>query len=98
MLYRHGDVLIQRVDRIPEEAKRSREKCLAEGEATGHAHRLEGPGTLYLRDGEMFLRAPKGGCAVIHQEHARIELPAGDYRVWIQREYQPAAPPRRVVD
>ena len=46
----------------------------------------------------MFLRAPKGGCAVIHQEHARIELPAGDYRVWIQREYQPAAPPRRVVD
>lgn len=99
MQYRHGDLLIVRVDEIPSAAKRQRTKTLAEGEATGHAHTLLGPGTLCLTpDGQLYLRAPKAGSSVVHQEHARIDLPPGNYRVVRQREYVPQALPRRVVD
>lgn len=97
--YRHGDLLIVRVDEIPEGAKRVKSKTLAEGEATGHAHTLLGPGILCLTaDGQLYLRAPKGGSSVVHQEHARIDLPAGNYRVIRQREYVARALPRQVVD
>lgn len=97
--YRHGDLLLVQVDEIPQDAKRVRTKTLAEGEATGHHHRLLGPGTLCLTaDGQLYLKAPKGGSSVVHEEHARIDLPAGRYKVVIQREYRPAAPPRQVID
>ena len=96
--YRHGDLLLVAVEAIPEGAKlQKKRKVLAEGEATGHAHTLFGPGTLYLVDGQLYLRAPKA-TAVVHEEHAKITLPAGLYRIDHQREYRPAAAPRRVVD
>ena len=42
MLYQQGDVLIRRIERIPDGAKKikptKRGFILAEGEATGHAH------------------------------------------------------------
>lgn len=97
MQYRHGDLLIVQVDSIPKDAKRTKGRILAEGEATGHHHKLDS-GTLYLApDGNLYFRAAKP-TAVTHQEHARIELPAGNFQVIGQREYQPAAAPRRVVD
>jgi hypothetical protein len=40
--------------------------------------------------GEIFVMLPKGG-QVVHQEHATIELPAGNYRAIRQREYSPEA-------
>ena len=99
MQYRHGDLLLVRVETIPAQAKRVKTKTLAEGEATGHHHRLEGPGALCLTPtGELYLKAPKAGSAVIHEEHARIALPPGNYRVIIQREYVPQSVPRRVID
>lgn len=97
MQYRHGDLLLIKVEEVPQGAKRTRGKILAEGEATGHAHRLEGPGTLYLKDGQLTLRNTKP-TAVVHEEHARIDLPPGTYEVRRQREYQPGELPRQVVD
>lgn len=97
MQYRHGDLLITCVAALPEGAKRVKTKVLAEGEATGHAHRLEGHGTLYLSNGQLTLRATKEA-AVVHEEHARITLPPGIYEVRRQREYQPDALPRQVAD
>lgn len=98
-MYRHGDLLIVQVDAIPSDAKRIKSKTLAEGEATGHHHRLLDKGTLCLTaEGELYLRAPKDGASVVHEEHARIDVPAGTYKVIIQREYQDEALPRRVVD
>ena len=99
---RHGDLLLVLVDEIPAGAKRltgPRAKTLAEGEATGHHHRLLDKGTLVMTpNGQLYPRAPKAGASVVHEEHARIDLPQGNYKVVIQREYQPAAAPRRVVD
>lgn len=103
--YRQGDVLIERIQTIPATAKlqlRSRKVILAHGEVTGHHHALETkdpsdwwkgeiaptlekPSTLA---GELFVSLTKGG-TVTHQEHAPIELPAGNYRVSRQREYSP---------
>lgn len=94
--YRHGDLLIQQVESIPQGAKRKKGRTLAEGEATGHHHTLDN-GTLYEADGNLYFRLAKPS-ALTHQEHATIPLPAGIYRCVQQREYQPQAAPRRVID
>jgi len=97
-LFRHGDVLILSVasGKIPPGLRRLEGGVLAEGEVTGHAHRIENPpdvelyqdkarDVLYLR-----VKVEKGTTArVVHEEHAPIELPPGVYRVWKQREYDP---------
>ncbi len=85
--------------------KRSRKVILAHGEVTGHHHALEvaAPADWWKRGeiapalekpsvlaGELFLKLPSGG-TVTHQEHSRIELPPGNYRVTRQREYSPEA-------
>lgn len=101
--YRHGDVLIQRRSSpIPEGVSQLSHVTLAEGEATGHSHTLERPvqgagPVLFERDGQLYFKTNRK-TAVTHQEHARIPLPRGSYEIIHQREYQPAAAPRRVVD
>lgn len=113
-LFRQGDVLIERVESIPTEAKkqkRARKVILAHGEVTGHHHQLETedpadwwkvgeiaptldkPSTLA---GEIFTDLPCGG-TVTHDEHSKITLPPGKYRVTRQREYSPEAM-RNVAD
>ena len=107
-MYRQGDVLITRVDAIPvglrERARDTGRVVLAYGEVTGHAHAVdveadpsaaifdapEGDGSFYLR-----LGADTG---VEHEEHARIDLAPGDYRVTRQREWTDADEPRQVAD
>jgi hypothetical protein len=66
---------------------------LAHGEVTGHSHRIEQPEAAHLWSvGEtIFLQVLEHSTRVIHEEHAPIELPAGLYRVWRQREYTPTA-------
>jgi hypothetical protein len=90
-MWRHGDVFIAAVEKIPDEAVRRAGTLLAEGEATGHSHRIERPETveLYERGGLLYLRVVAESARVIHQEHRPIELPRGTYRVWQQREYSP---------
>ena len=85
--------------------KQSKAIILAHGEVTGHHHTLElekpvdwwkqgdistaneKPRTLA---GELYVTLPWGG-VVTHQEHAKIELPKGTYRITRQREYSPEA-------
>ena len=93
--YRQGDVLIEQVEAIPAEARRRRGRAvLAAGEATGHAHVLEAVGeetTVELLElGDRLLARILGGDArVVHQEHAPIVLPPGDYEIVRQREFVP---------
>lgn len=56
----------------------------------------KGP-VLFEKDGELWFRC-ESTVALTHQEHSTILLPPGDYRSIIQREYQPKAVPRRVID
>jgi hypothetical protein len=92
-MWRHGDVFIAAVDAVPGGAVRRMGWVLAEGEATGHSHRIERPETVELheRGGMMYLRVVAESATVIHQEHRPITLPRGTYRVWQQREYSPGA-------
>ncbi len=91
MLYRHGDVLIKKVRRLPTDVKKKRHVVLAEGEITGHSHRIKerGAATLFSDTRHLYLRVEAACATVVHEEHGPIELPKGLYRVWRQREYTP---------
>lgn len=93
ILYRHGDVLVARVDRIPDEAQRLDGLVLARGEATGHSHRIaenDGRAQLMRAGAELFLVVRDASATLVHDEHGPIVLEPGHYRVWKQREYVPA--------
>ena len=98
MLYRHGDVLVERVETLPAALPRSG-ATLARGEVTGHSHRFQDPAgvQLYQAGLETYVRVLAESADLIHEEHRTITLPRGDYRVWMQREYSPQAI-RRVID
>lgn len=94
-IYRQGDVLIRRVEKIPANAKpKDRDAgrvILAYGEVTGHAHQIADPDAkgavlLSVSESATFLRLTKKA-QLVHEEHATIDLPAGDYQVVHQREY-----------
>lgn len=90
-LYRHGDLLVQDVDSIPEDVRLLSHLVLAEGELTGHSHRIaeRGAAQLYQSTSGMYLKITEEIATLIHQEHGPIQLPRGIYRVWRQREYSP---------
>jgi len=98
-MQRQGDLLIVEVDMIPESAKPVDHQVLAEGEATGHFHRLN-LGQVYEQEGTLFFRIDSAHVATLsHEEHGTVEFPGGNYKVIRQREYQPKGlRPRRVRD
>lgn len=97
--YRQGDVLIERIGSMPRNLtnidRENGRVILAHGEVTGHAHALTAPGCeLFSAEGEAgatFLEVRDAMAALSHDEHATINLPAGNYRVTRQREYSPEA-------
>lgn len=91
MLYRHGDVLVQRVKSLPQKAVKRQGLILAYGEATGHSHYIKESraAKLYTDFREMYLVVSAAKATLVHEEHKPIELPQGVYRVWRQREYFP---------
>lgn len=90
MLYQQGDVLIETTENaISSDYIQKRDRHLAEGEVTGHFHEAIGDGVCVLErpdSDDLILSAPNG-CSVVHQEHARIELPGGVFRVRRVQEY-----------
>ena len=95
--YRHGDLVILRVDAIPAGAIPQQHRILAEGEATGHAHRVD-TGILYERDGRLYLDVAAAKASLTHEEHGTIILPTGRYEVRRQREYIAPELTRQVAD
>ena len=98
--YRHGDILVIEMNRIPKEARPLNHLVLAEGEATGHAHIVNGEATLYERNGILYLKVHNNDAYLRHEEHKAINLPIGNYKIKKQREYQPKEPKkwRETVD
>lgn len=105
-MYRQGDVLIRRVEKIPlrrravSEGERQR-IVLAHGELTGHSHVIEArPDEARVRRGiveqeeRMFLEVLAPSVRLAHDEHDAIDIPAGEYEVVRQREYSERAPVR----
>ena len=107
-LYRQGDVLFRQIVRLPKGKQIKRQNAtVAYGEATGHSHALAledrevaevleiGEG-LYVHVSEAGVRI-EGGATFVHEEHAPVTLPIGNYEVVIQREYSPETI-RSVID
>ena len=91
-MWRQGDVLIAETVAIPPGATKRPNCVLAEGELTGHSHRIDQAGVaeLYESRGLLYLRILAREAKVVHEEHGPIALPQGVYEVWQQREYTPS--------
>lgn len=91
MLYQQGDVLLEKIDG-PIEGKKLDHLILAEGEATGHNHRVRMVGgqisaALYRDKNKLYLAVGEKGVTIEHEEHKPITVPMGSYRVRKVREY-----------
>lgn len=97
MQFRHGDLLIESVNAIPEAAVLKEDNIIAYGTATGHSHALADGGVVLAQDNDIYLDIPGSGGAVTHEEHNTIALPGGKYRVIRQVEYNPYERATRMV-
>ena len=89
---RQGDVGIFRVEppkKTTPKAIDPRGVVLAEGEVTGHHHRITDPGVCALRaEGVAYdLVRIETGALLVHEEHDPIAIGPGTYEVRIQREH-----------
>jgi hypothetical protein len=92
-----GDVLLRKIERIPE-GKRvptKRLNVLAEGESHGHTHQVifnpsvvgcQSEPHVFMIDDNMYVEAP-ADFIVNHETHAPQHFDAGEYQVNIVREY-----------
>jgi hypothetical protein len=92
--FRQGDVLLIRVESLPENAQQAKPDeehriVLAYGEVTGHAHAVStAHAVLYQAGPDRFLEVT-AGASLVHEEHSAINLDPGTYKVVRQREYVP---------
>lgn len=85
---RQGDVILLPTQQM--QGKKLQHLTLAEGEVTGHKHRIsDGKAELYEQDGTLYLRVFSDTATLTHEEHKSIQIPQGMWMVRIQREYEP---------
>lgn len=86
-LIQQGDVLLFKLDVNEIDGKKlkptSRGHVLAEGEVTGHAHRISDAMSelVEAEDGTLYLQVKEDGAEVEHEEHHKVKLDKGLYRV-----------------
>ena len=96
-IIRQGDVMLVRDDTIDISAakpeKPTKGYCvLADGEATGHAHRVaQAVAAIWVVGEAMRVLQVKAKTTLQHEEHSHLDLDPGLYRVVRQREYSPEA-------
>ena len=104
--YRQGDILLLPCSEIPlnavPEPPEDGVVVLARGETTGHRHVIGADHVAFFREdgsGSGYIRVTgPDPVDLSHEEHSPLAIPPGNYRVVRQREYQPRAQPRRVLD
>ena len=93
--YQQGDVVIQQISQLPDGVRQKEVDdavVLAEGEVTGHAHRIFDEGVKLFRfddfasTGVSYISVPAGGATIQHEEHDAYQLPEGIYQTSIVRE------------
>jgi hypothetical protein len=106
-IYRHGDVLLRRVDRpekLKEDATQKDSHVVAYGEQTGHHHRLTGIdgakiNALKGSDERVYVEIVGGLATLSHEEHSALKIPPGFYEITIEQEFDYfERASRRVVD
>lgn len=94
-MIRQGDILIVPTNEKPRLKGRKYHKpvadlglVVAEGEATGHHHKITTEGVkMFERNGTLYLDVPETGANLTHEEHATLKLTPGRHKVVRQREY-----------
>lgn len=77
--YQQGDVWIE-AQAIPAQAALTPVAPLAEGEVTGHSHRVvAGDVEMLALEGMRYLRVLSDKAVISHEEHGPITLPRGEY-------------------
>lgn len=91
-MYRQGDILIVKGEADKYALSESREEqnnIVTEGSITGHHHVIKN-GKVYRKRRDWYgcigYILAKEGCQLLHDEHATIDLPAGEYKIIKQRE------------
>ena len=100
---RQGDVLLVPVDiEPPKNAQPVELVILAEGEQTGHAHRLRGNVIEWTAQGERYVRVVGEMGTLQHEDHdpdpVAVVTPDVTYRVVPQREWDLSGMWRKVAD
>jgi hypothetical protein len=88
---RQGDVLISPIQRDLNLFTHQKlpHLTLAEGEVTGHRHRIsEGQAELYQQNGRLYLKVISETAILTHEEHRWLQIPQGTWMIRRQREYQ----------
>jgi hypothetical protein len=99
--FQQGDVLIKPLSELPnwqradvenrEKKEEVSELVLAEGENTGHAHRLKGKIVKFVpknaRQNDLIAFEVTEDAVLSHEEHKSFTLPAGTYYVEQVREF-----------
>ena len=87
-IYRHGDLLIRQVKKIPEHATQLSTNIIAHGE-NGHTHKLHGSHQIYETvDNQKHFEAMQE-LEIKHPEHNTIIIPKGIYTVVHERSFNP---------
>ena len=85
--YRHGDVIIVRIEKLPEGVKKLNHLVLAEGEITGHKHQIvKGDAELYEKNGRLYLRVITPS-VIDHPEHGTGVIEPGVYEIDRPQEF-----------
>ena len=86
--YRQGDLLFRRIPKLPSNTQSLKTDIVAEGETTGHKHRLQGNAQLYQFADEKYVSVT-GRAELVHEEHKKITLEDGVYAIIQEREFNP---------
>jgi hypothetical protein len=90
--HQHGDVMLEVSDVDLSKAKELKELILAEGETTGHAHRIKPVAgvKVYEENGIKYVvNSNKTEALLTHEEHKTIAIPKGKFRIGIVKEVDP---------
>lgn len=94
-IFRHGDVTLRKIDAIPKGLKKEAGSTLALGEVTGHHHTFS-KGSVQLftpttrdTDAVKYVDVTSKTASLSHQEHKKIDVPQGQYKMTLEREYNP---------
>ena len=87
-LYRHGDLLIKQVKKIPESATQLSTNIIAHGE-NGNTHKIQGSHQIYETPDKQILFTAEQDVSLKHEEHSTLKIKEGNYVIIREREFEP---------
>jgi len=88
--YQQGDVLIKKINKLPDNAFQIKTNVLVTGELTGHAHRVDNRGKVFKHGNRILpflVNDTDYEIEIIHEEHHTIKIPPGIFKIDKVKEY-----------